>query len=193
MKDRSAEVCRVQGARADHSALDAADWSKGSWERTCKTRLTRQLQTSDCGVACLSMVARVSYEKAHTTFSELGCGKDGKPMVTNFRQMELALREHGVMVRRARWSGWGALQGIGVLKVQVGTHGDRAIPLNRNWHWVVAERHPKFGVVLRDPACPLVALETPPMNVMHQDLSRYRPYGCCIHIVGQGDSLNSVS
>ncbi len=170
-----------------------ADWSKGPWERTCKTRLIRQRQATDCGVACLSMVARVAYEEAHNTFAGLGCDKGRRPMATNFRQMELALREHGVMVRRSRWGGWKAFQGIGVLKVQVKPQADREAQLNRNWHWVVAERHPRFGIVLRDPACPLVALEKPPMNVMHQDLSRYQPYGGWITVVGQRACAKTLS
>lgn len=177
----------------DAACSNDADWSQGPWERTCKTRLTRQRQATDCGVACLSMVARVTYDKAHATLAGLGCDKGRRPMATNYRQLELALREHGVIVRRSRWCGWQSLHGIGVLKVQVGAQGARETPLNRNWHWVVAERHPNFGIVLRDPACPLVALEKPPMNVMHQDLSRYQPYGSWLTVAAQGNSAKSLN
>lgn len=172
--------------------MDGADWSIGPWERKFETRLTRQRQATDCGVACLSMVARVTYETAHSTFSALGYETKHRPMATNFRQMEIALSEHGLISRRLRWRGWDAFLGLGVLKVPVEAKRDIQVCMHGHWHWVVAEKHPSYGIVLRDPACPLVALEKPLMNVMHQDLSRYQPFGSWITIVGQGISENSL-
>ncbi len=167
------------------STLSDANWSKGSWERTCQTRLIRQRQTTDCGVACLAMLAGITYHKAYTTMTLLGYDKSPRPMATNYKQIEHSLAQHALATKRVKWLGWEAFHGLGLLKVPTRYP---APPQEKHWHWVVAEKHPTFGIVLRDPASPLVAIETPPLNVMHQDLYRYEPYGMWLQVCRQPTS-----
>jgi hypothetical protein len=55
--------------------------------------------------------------------------------------------EHlGVRSELRRWSSWDAIDDIAI--VAVGSSQDSS---TRNWHWVVAERHGAFGIVLHDP------------------------------------------
>ena len=167
----------------EEKVMDNTNWSRGAWEKTCRTRLIRQRQATDCGVACLAMLARVSYETAYATMAALGYDQGPRPMATNYQKIERAMAEHGLLTQRRRWSGWNDVHSMGLLKVP-----SDARMIRRHWHWVVAERHPTFGMVLRDPAYPLVAIEKPPLHVMHQDLHRYEPYGMWVSVMGSTSS-----
>jgi hypothetical protein len=159
----------------DASALDAPDWSVGPWEQSCRTRLVRQVEPLDCSVACLAMAAGISYDEARATFITLGLSKAPRPFASNFKDLGRALKVHGIESSLKRWVDWDALDGIGILKVSGRTR--------RSWHWVVAERHTEYGLVVRDPASPLVALRNAPDNVSYRSLSSLAPYGCWIRVV----------
>lgn len=154
------------------------DWSCGPWEARCQTRLVRQRAGFDCGVACLAMVCQISYESARATFEDLGLGQGRRPLSSNFVQLQRALCRHGLLTARRRWRGWADIEGLGVLKVASVREDGSAEP--RHWHWVVVEAHPDFGVVVRDPASPLVAFERPPMDIWYRELRHLQPRGAWI-------------
>ena len=156
-------------------ALSDLDWSAGPWEHTCRTRLVRQVERLDCGVACLAMAASISYDEARATFITLGLSKAPRPFASNFKDLGRALKAQGMESSLKRWVDWDALDGVGILKVS-----GRA---KRSWHWVVAERHAEYGLVVRDPASPLVSLEKAPDNVSYRSLSALTPYGSWIRVV----------
>ncbi|WP_049820953.1 hypothetical protein [Methylibium petroleiphilum] len=157
-------------------SLSDPDWSRGDWEATCLTRLVRQRSSHDCGVACLAMAAGTAYEDALQTFRALGLDGKPKPLSSNFTDLGRALRAHGMSCRLKRWAGWEAFTGLGVIKV--GKRDGR----QRDWHWVVAEAHPEFGLVVRDPGSPLVALRNPPLSVCYRDIDRIDPYGSWLSV-----------
>jgi hypothetical protein len=145
------------------------------------TRLVRQRERTDCGVACLAMVAPISYEEAFATFCHLGLDKKRKarPFSSNFKDLTRAMQAHGLGCHQRRWSGWGAFSGLGVIKVRSRTK-------SRDWHWVVAESHPQYGFILRDPGFELAGILRPPDRVPTQDPARYEPYGNWLEIVRSG-------
>lgn len=159
-----------------------ADWSLGPWEASWTTRLVRQRLSHDCGVACLAMVSGTAYEEAYATFKRVGLDRAAKPFSSNFKQLMRAVARHGELrgedyaPRMLRWRGWEAFDGVGILKVRNGE--------KRDWHWVVAERHPEHGLLIRDPAFPLAGLDLPPLNVMHSPIDRLQPYGNWISVQG---------
>lgn len=164
------------------------DWSAGPWEATCVTRLIRQRQTTDCGVACLAMTAGVSYERALEVFLQHGLDHRRKtaPLLSNFADLEKAARSLGLRIRRQRWTGWCRFSGVGVLKVKpYGTGG-------RKWHWVAAERHPQLGIVVRDPAFALTAIELAPEGVLHQALEHIRPCGSWLSVAADASSAQAL-
>lgn len=165
-------------ASLSRGSLSDPDWSTGPWETTCRTRLVRQRQRFDCGVACLAMAAGISYEAAIATFTMLGLGGVPRPFASNFAELQKALTVHGIEGRMLRWRGWDAFDGLGVLKVK-----PKDAPEARNWHWVVAEAHEMHGFVLRDPASPLVAFRRdPPLGVSHQAFDYLVPMGNWIRV-----------
>lgn len=64
----------------------------------------------------------------------------------------------------------------------VKVHGGNA----RSWHWVVAESHGQYGLMVRDAASPLVGLRNPPMDVCYGDVECLVPYGSWIWVVRPG-------
>jgi hypothetical protein len=184
MNSEGAESC---GSPREHPDRD---WSQGQWEAGVRTRLVRQRGPTDCGVACLAMAAGISYERALQVFRELGLDSDnsrhGKPLLSNFRNLETALRLHcSCPARRRRWAGWRELElslesgQLGILKVWPAASG-RARP--KHSHWVVAEAHAVAGIIIRDPWSCLVGLRSPIFNVLHQSLDCYEPEGCWIQV-----------
>lgn len=161
------------------SSLSDPNWSAGAWEATCQTRLVRQQGATDCGVACVAMAAGIDYDRARATFAELGLARPPRPFASNFTDLVRAFRAVGVEGRMRRWRSWDDFRGVGVLKVR--SPG----AVGRHWHWVVVESHEQYGHIVRDPGSPLVALRNPPMNVSHQDVSRFVPIGNWVQVATQ--------
>lgn len=163
------------------------DWSAGSWELCAQTRLVRQRARDDCGIACLAMVAGVTYERAADVFAALNIGRRGTRR-SNYAGLVLATHALGLHGHRRPWRGWATVEGVAILKIP---H-----PKGQNWHWVVAERTTRVGVIVRDPDLPLVGFHTAgspehasgdgasdiPLDVLHQDASRYTPSGTVLLI-----------
>ena len=159
------------------SSLDDPDWSAGAWESDYRTRLVRQRERSDCGVACLAMVAGIDYLEALDTFEGLGYADKKSRLATNFSELAAALSRHGLAARLKRWRGWDEFSGLGILKTRASdwsSHGP--------WHWVVAESQPSCGYLVRDPSSPLAALERPPLWVCYRNLEHTVISGCWLQV-----------
>lgn len=86
------------------------------------------------------------------------------------------MRAHCISCLLRRWAGWEAFTGLGV--IMVGKSGGR----QRDWRWVVAEAHPEFGLVVRDPGLPLVVQRNPPLSVCYRYIDRIDPYGSWLSV-----------
>lgn len=138
----------------------------------------QQLDPSGCGVACLAMIAGISYTSARQTFNRLGYNekRGGKqPYASNFSELLQCLRLHEIEAKQQRWPGWEAISGTGIVKVKQWP----GAPL-RNWHWVVVDRHPTYGLAIHDPELPYTAYLNPGLGL--PGISRYEPFGNWIAI-----------
>lgn len=161
------------------------DWSSGPWEQGCHTRLVRQRECYDCGVACMAMATGREYASARAVFECIGLDRKAHPFGSNFQELIKALRRQGHQAHMRRWQGWEKLEGIGILKIRTkamlaAEHSGRN---RRQWHWVVAERHSVFGYVLRDPALPLAAFGSPPLDTAHHGEQAHYVHGNWIQVI----------
>lgn len=95
-----------------------------------------QRYKSDCGVACVAMVARVSYQQA---FVAIGFAPGQTKFYTGHRQLTAALRRLGLTVHWKMFRSWAAISGIAIVAVN---HRYQRM----NFHWVVFD-----GVCILDP------------------------------------------
>lgn len=135
-------------------------------------KVLQRLRT-DCGVACLAMMANVAYEAAAQAFTHAGLHvkRGGKPpFASNFKELSAAASHVGVVLNRRPFRSWGDIQVPTILKVSSwgGRKGD--------WHWVVATRT-AAGIEILDPATELSSYEVPPENSCSIDFSIYQPTG----------------
>lgn len=117
-----------------------------TWESSCRIKKIMQRDRFGCGVACAAMIAAKSYSDARSVFNERGLGAKKRPFATNFSELRRCMELMGINSELRRWSGWDSIDGLGIVAVSTSLGSG-----NRNWHWVVAERHEVFGVVLHDP------------------------------------------
>jgi len=155
------------------------------WGAEWQIRTVRQRVAHDCGVACMAMVTGAEYEACLATFRRLGLDRSPKPFSSNFRQLMAAIASGttdgagALSPKMMRWRGWDSFEGLGIIKVHNGSP--------RGWHWVVAERHPRFGLVARDPAQPFLFVAHPLPGGPHGDLSLLSPYGNWIQVAGASE------
>ncbi|MBD8089046.1 hypothetical protein IFT48_03560 [Pseudomonas fluorescens] len=137
-----------------------------SWESTCRIQRVLQHDNSGCGVACLAMVANISYLAARGVFDAIGIPqiRPRNPYATNFKQLRQALTEFGVDSTLERWRGWQHFSGVGILAVNAGPGSSP-----RNWHWVVAETHPTYEVVVHDPSPSHAIMKQAPENFLREN------------------------
>lgn len=132
-----------------------------------------QRRTHDCGVACLAMLAGVSYEKAEQAFVE--CGLDVKrrraPFASNFADLIEVAKKLELTLTMRRFKSWADINSAVIVKVSA-KH-------KRNWHWVVANPGPN-GIEILDPGIDLPSFENPPLDVLIVQFSRYTPIGCIL-------------
>jgi hypothetical protein len=147
-------------------------------ERGIGPRIVRQKDASGCGVACLAMATGMEYPAAREVFNRLGLDKTRhagrKPYSSNFKELRAALSACGLPSELRRFSGWNAIAGPCIVKVNSGKL--------QNWHWVFASRTVQYGLHILNPALPLPYLEKMPLDVMCTGLEVYKPYGCYIEI-----------
>lgn len=149
------------------------------WKKSCQIQKVRQRDTYGCGVACTAMVIDWEYGRVRSLFEEAGIGKrKHKPLSTNFSELMDALRAVEVESSIRRWQGWDSFEGLGILAVS-----NSGGPTSQNWHWVVAERHPAFGVVIHDPDTALPCFQHPPTaGHSYIPLEEYEPRKSWIQI-----------
>lgn len=143
------------------------------WQSRCGIRKIVQTDTYGCGVACLAMVAGISYEAARERFHELGLGvrRGCKPAYsTSSGEMRMAISTSGLISRR--WRGWAELQGLAVIKVRDDWRGAKG-----RWHWAVAFRHPEFDIAVFDPHQSAPSFSRMPTDVECFDFCIYEPKG----------------
>jgi len=99
-------------------------------------RRVRQRYRSDCGVACVAMLARVSYQQA---FDAFGFAGSERRFYTSHGQIAEALQILGLQIQWKKFSSWDDVPGRAILGVN--HRCDR-----RNYHWVAYD-----GKCIRDP------------------------------------------
>ena len=117
-------------------------------------RRVRQRYRSDCGVACVAMLAQVPYQRA---FDACGFSESERRFYTSHAQLTKALNILGCKVQRKKFSSWGDIPGCAILPVN---HR-----CNRcNFHWVAYD-----GKYVRDP--------NPKRPPRMRSIERYRASG----------------
>ena len=108
-------------------------------------KLTRVTQEDDtgCGIACVAMLACISYRESKTIFLEDVFSRKRRKYWTYHKHIEAALDAAGIRNRRRRFSNWADFEGIAVVPVDRNKR-------TRNYHWIVAVRRGKH-VYLYDP------------------------------------------
>lgn len=119
-----------------------------------KIRSVRQRYRSDCGVACVAMVAGVPYQLA---FSELGFSEKDSRFYTRHGQLAKALENLGCLVQRRRFRSWEDISGWAILPVNHRCS-------RQHFHWVVYD-----GNTVLDPY--------PTRPCREKDVTRYRASG----------------
>ena len=117
-----------------------------------------QRTAHDCGVACVAMAAQIPYERALSAFEARGLRTKhaGKPLSSNYVDVERVLADLGRASRRRRFSGTEHLPPLSIVKLSTGQ--------SRHWHWAVALCDPVHGKALYDPGQWDVALERDPAD-----------------------------
>lgn len=142
----------------------------GSWVESCRVRKVRQDDPLGCGVACVAMITGREYAAVRQLFLDAQIGtRKGRPLATNFTELQKALALLGVDCQRKRFEGWDSIQGVGILAVDSRDGG------NNSWHRVVVERHPRYGVVLHDPDFPLPSFsDKTPAGIRSHPFTEYQ-------------------
>lgn len=160
-------------------SLDVAassDWSvwninSTNWRSYCRVKWVRQVDSHGCGVACLAMIAGEPYERVRALFVDQGLGERRgcrHPFATNFHELLTISKLLGLKGTMRRWTGWQALNGVGIIKVPTTA---------RNWHWIAVERTAIFGAVAHDPSLDWPAFDCAPLDVMYRTPESLGPAG----------------
>lgn len=127
-------------------------------------RRVRQRKRSDCGVACVAMIAGVSYQEAFDVF----CFDDGeKYFYTRHSHLVEALESLGCEVQRKWFSSWQDVAGRAIIPVNHRCN-------RRNFHWIVYD-----GKTVLDP--------NPERPSREKRLARYRASGWYLLAVDQSE------
>ena len=149
--------------------------ASSDWQSRCGIRTIVQADRYGCGVACLAMVAGITYEEARQRFNSLGLGvrRGCKPAYsTSSGEMRMAISSSGLITDSRRWRGWAELQGLAVIKVRDDWRGAKG-----RWHWAVAFRHPEFDIAVFDPHQTEPSFSRMPFDVLCFDFRIYEPKG----------------
>ena len=142
-----------------------------AWESSCRIKKVMQRDRFGCGVACAAMVAGRTYSSTRSVFTERGLGAKHSPYATNFSELRHCLELLGIKSELKRWSNCDAIDGLGIVAVCTSLG-----PAYRNWHWVVAERHDVYGVVLHDPNTDLPSFSSMvPHGIHFHPFTEYDP------------------
>jgi ABC-type bacteriocin/lantibiotic exporter with double-glycine peptidase domain len=126
---------------------------------------------NDCGVACAAMLARVNYDTALDAFTDLGLLKHRgtyKPSLSsNYKELRAVCERLGVKTCITKWSEWGCIKSKSIIGLQMDD--------GRNWHWVYAEPHNEYGIVVLDPSSDTPLLLKPTLEVCSDSSFTYEP------------------
>lgn len=116
--------------------------------------LVHQRKKSDCGVACVAMIAGVSYQQAFDVFD---FPEGSKTFYTQHSQLTKALNRLGYDVRRKMFRTWEVIPGHAIVPVNHRCN-------RRKFHWVVYD-----GRGVLDP--------NPKRDALDNDFKRFRASG----------------
>lgn len=145
----------------------------GQWQARCGVKKIIQPEGYGCGVASLAMVTGRSYQQARESFIKVGLGVRRKyrpAFSTTTSEMLMAVMAQGLIAEVKRWRGWASFNGLGILGV-----GDPWNYRKGRWHWVVAFRHPEFGLVVFDPWQEMPSFETVAPGGYNLEVTAYWP------------------
>ena len=89
----------------------------------------RDWDNGDCGLACVAMVAGVSYEQALEAFRTLDRKGKTNKFYTKHCHVSKMLGHLGLSTKRIRFQSWREIEHHSIVKVNVKKSG--------TWHWVV--------------------------------------------------------
>lgn len=92
-----------------------------------KIRYVPQRHSTDCGVACIAMIAGVSYQEA---FDAIGFSAERTQFYTTHSCLTNALRKLGISVMRRKFRSWQEIPGPAI--VAVNHRSNRQL-----FHWVM--------------------------------------------------------
>ena len=107
-----------------------------------------QQETTGCGIACVAILANVSYEETKTTANRLGIFAEDEKLWSEVGYVRTLLREYGIdtAAEETPFSSWGSLPDLALLAIKHHWENERLF-----WHWVVFCRWDNRPMVL-DPA-----------------------------------------
>lgn len=117
------------------------------------------------------MLARVDYDTALDVFTDLGFAKyrgTYKPSLSsNYKELRAACERLGVKTGMAKWREWGCIKNKAIIGFQLDD--------GRNWHWVYAEPHKEYGIVVLDPSSDTPLLLETTLKVCSDRSFSYEP------------------
>lgn len=161
----------------------------------CVTRLpprVAQRGNGDCGIAALAGIAGTGYEQAQAIFDRLGYGgprPNRSGYGTNYKELRAALTIAGLGTRLGKWRDWDCLPALAILKV--GGCGEHVSP--RDWHWVIAARHPQLGLAVIDGNWPGECVQHPADGRASTLHMLYQPHGSYIEITQGSPFLEALA
>lgn len=123
-----------------------------------KISFVPQQRNTDCGVACVAMIAGISYQQA---FDAIGFSEEYKQFYTTHTCLTHALRRLGVSVMQRNFRSWHDISGLAVVAVNHRRN-------RRYFHWVIFD-----GAAIIDPS---------PKGKLKKNI-RYRASGRYLHVV----------
>lgn len=165
---------RVVAADSEMSTPDSA------WVSSCAIKKWLSPDHREGIVACLAMVGGLDYSAAKDLVVRAGYSVrrgTSKPFCVNRTEMCALFGMAGLTYAPRPWKGWGAFQGLGVIKVR-----PQHVESRHYFYYAVAFTHPAYGVVIFDPYCPYPAFQHAPLDVLYTDFDTLVPVRSWIQV-----------
>jgi ABC-type bacteriocin/lantibiotic exporter with double-glycine peptidase domain len=145
-----------------------------------KNRLVIQKTTSDCGLACVSMICELPYEVVLEHFMNLGLyakNKKHSPYATKFKDLNNLLFSLGFSGKIKRFKNWDDITYPSIVKIPNGR--------KYSFHWIVTIPHPHHKMIIYDPGFEFLSyFKNPPLDEAYIDpnnfMGKYKPNGSFI-------------
>jgi ABC-type bacteriocin/lantibiotic exporter with double-glycine peptidase domain len=104
-----------------------------------------QQQPTGCGLACVAMLARVTYKDVQHAAKQFGISAEDERLWSDTAYVRTLLRHYGIRAsdRAQPFPSWKALPDLALLAIKWRMQRSRSF-----WHWVVFWRGPRGAVVL---------------------------------------------